>query len=119
MRSRLLQLCLAMLVLSALLSQSVAQDKDKPKKPGAPRARTGDKDEDDYRRFFKKPTTTPEYWNAMHFEIEVGRYDLAAVHLRNWLNIKPGDEDLVKLADDVGVAAFLKLRNIRRWSDDP
>ena len=53
-----------------------------------------------------------EYWNALQFEIDVGKYDLAAVHLRNLLNFKPTDADLVKLADEVGVAAFLRLRNI-------
>ncbi len=116
MRSRLLHLCLALFVMIVFLTQTAAQDKGKPKQPGAPPRQ---EDDDDYRRFFKRPTNTAEYWNAMQFEIDVGKYDLAAVHLRNLINFKPADADLVKLADDVGVAAFLRLRNVRRWSDDP
>lgn len=120
MYSRLLHLGLSLLVLSAFLSSSAAQDKEKPEKPGAPppQKRLTD-DEDDYRRLFKRPTNTAEYWKAMQFEIDVGKYDLAAIHLRNLINFKPPDADLVKLADEAGVAAFLRLRNIRTWSEDP
>jgi CheY-like chemotaxis protein len=121
MRSRLLHLCLLLFVMSAFLTSSAAQDKEKPgQPPGAPppRKRSTD-DEDDFRRFFKRPSNTAEYWKAMQFEIEVGKYDLAAVHLRNLVNFKPSDADLVKLADEVGVAGFLRLRNIRTWSEDP
>ncbi len=120
MRSRLLHLCLSLILLIAFLTPSVGQDKDNPKRAGdSPPARKGGGDEEDYRRLFKKPTNADEYWNAIQFEIDVGKYDLAAVHLRNFLNFKPSDADLVKLADEVGVAAFLRLRNIRKWSDDP
>jgi hypothetical protein len=114
MRSRLLRISLSLLALMAFLPSSPAQDKGK----AAP-AEKAPKADDDYRRFFKRPTNTAEYWNALQFEIDVGKYDLAAVHLRSLLNFKPSEEDLVKLADEFGVAAFLKLRNIRRWSDDP
>ncbi|MGH7169728.1 MAG: HEAT repeat domain-containing protein [Gemmataceae bacterium] len=119
MYSRLLHLSLSLFVMSAFLTSLAAQDKGKPGKPGAPppRKRLTD-DDDDYRRFFKRPTNTPEYWKAMQFEIDVGKYDLAAIHLRNLVNFKPPDADLVKLADELGVAAFLRLRNIRTWSDD-
>lgn len=115
MRSRLLRISLSFLAIIAFLTQSSAQDKGKP----APDKKVTPSDDEDYRRFFKRPTNTAEFWNAMQFEIDVGKYDLAAVHLRNLLNFKPADADLVKLADEFGVAAFLKLRNIRRWSDDP
>jgi hypothetical protein len=118
MYSRLLHLSLALLVMTAFLTRSAAQDKEKPKQPDAPPPARQSGDEDDYRRFFKRPTTTDEYWNALQFEIDVGKYDLAAVHLRNLLNYKPSDADVVKLADEVGIAAFLRLRNIRKWSDD-
>ncbi|HTU21637.1 MAG TPA: hypothetical protein VMG10_26610 [Gemmataceae bacterium] len=120
MYSRLLHLSLSLLLMSVFLTSSAAQGKGKPGEPGAPPARKrSTDDEDDYRRFFKRPTNTAEYWKAMQFEIEVGKYDLAAVHLRNLVNFKPPDADLVKLADEVGVSAFLRLRNIRTWSDDP
>lgn len=118
MRSHLVHLCLSLLLMSAFLMPLPGQDKGKPGKAGPPRKRLTD-DEDDYRRFFKRPTNTAEYWNALQFEIDVGKYDLAAIHLRNLLKFKPPDTDLVKLADEVGVAAFLRLRNIRKWSDDP
>ncbi|HTU93857.1 MAG TPA: hypothetical protein VMF69_27500, partial [Gemmataceae bacterium] len=120
MCSRLLHVSLLLLLMIAFLTQLAAQDNDKAKQPGAaPPTRQGNGDENDYRRFFKKPTNTDEYWNAIQFEIDVGKYDLAAVHLRNFLNYKPSEADLVKLVDEVGVSAFLRLRNIRKWSDDP
>jgi hypothetical protein len=119
MYSRLLHLGLFFLVTAAFLTPSLAQDKEKPKQPDAPPPARPSGDEEDYRRFFKRPTTTDEYWNAIQFEIDVGKYDLAAVHLRNLLNYKPSDADLVKLVDEVGIAAFLRLRNVRKWSDDP
>jgi len=119
MCSHLLRLSLSLVVMLIFLKYAVAQDKAQPQKPNAPLPAAKGSDEEDYRRFFKKPTTTDEYWNALQFEIDVGKYDLAAVHLRNLLNYKPSDTDLVKLADEVGVAAFLRLRNIPKWSDDP
>ena len=118
MYSRLLCLCLSLLVIAAFLTSSSAQDKEKPKEAGAPPPAPKSGDENDYRRLFKRPSNTEEYWNAIQFEIDVGKYDLAAVHLHNLINFKPSDADLVKLADEAGVAAFLRLRNIRKWSDD-
>jgi hypothetical protein len=117
MYSRLLHVGLSLFLAIAVLAPLAAQDKGKP--GAVPPARKGGEEEDDYRRFFKRPTNTAEYWKAMQFEIDVGKYDLAAVHLRNLLQFKPPDADLVKLADEVGMAAFLRLRNIRTWSDDP
>jgi hypothetical protein len=111
---------LGLLLMTVFLTPLAAQDKEQPKQSDArPPAAKNSRDEEDYRRFFKRPTNTDEYWNAIQFEIDVGKYDLAAVHLRNLLNYKPSDADLVKLADEVGIAAFLRLRNIRKWSDDP
>jgi CheY-like chemotaxis protein len=72
----------------------------------------------DYRDFFKKPASAAEFWSAIQFEIEVGRYDLAAAHLHGLLQYKPTDAELAQLADQVGVAAFLRLRNILTWSED-
>jgi hypothetical protein len=120
MHSRLLHLSLSLFLMIAFLAPSMGQDKGKERQPGAaPPARKDAGDEEDYRRFFKRPSNADEYWNAIQFEIDVGKYDLAAVHLHNFLNFKPSDADLVKLADEVGVSAFLRLRNIRTWSDDP
>jgi hypothetical protein len=118
MYSRLLHLSVVLLFLSAFLTPLSAQDKEKPKQAAAPDRKDASSEDDEYRRFFKAPTNTEEYWNALQFEIEIGKYDLAAVHLRNLVNFKPSDADLVKLADRVGIAAFLRLRNIRNWSDN-
>jgi hypothetical protein len=118
MRSHLVHFSLAVFVVIAAVALTPARE-DKAKPKATPPAGGADKDEEDYRQFFKKPTNTAEFWNALQFEIDVGKYDLAAVHLRGLMNLKPADADLVKLADEVGVAAFLRLRNIPKWSDDP
>ncbi len=94
--------------------RAAAQDKPAPK-DAPPPVEPGP----DYREFFKKPTNLSEYWSAMQFEIEVGRYDLAAAHLHGLMALKPSDADLANLGDQLGVAAFLKLRNIPRWSENP
>ncbi len=90
------------------------QEKEAPKKEAPPESPGLD-----YREFFKKPTNLPEFWKALQFELDVGRFDLAAAHLRGLMLSKPGDADLVRLADEVGIAAFLKLRNVSQWSDNP
>jgi hypothetical protein len=118
MRSHLLHLSLAMFIAIGMFARAPAQeDKEKPKQAQAPPpAAKGD--EDDYRRLFRRPTTVDEFWSAMQFEIELGKYDLAASYLNGLLKLPPTDADLVKLADQVGVAAFLRLNNIPKWSDD-
>jgi CheY-like chemotaxis protein len=117
MRSQILCLLLAGLLTAAALTPAAAQPgKEPPKKPAEPKpGETGP----DYREFFKKPTNAAEFWNAIGFELEVGRYDLAAGHIHALLDYKPTDAELVKLADQVGVAAFLRLRNTLKWFDDP
>jgi CheY-like chemotaxis protein len=117
-------------LLTALLSQALAQD-DKgapPKDDKAPPANGKDKDKpqpkaeppktDDYRELFKKPETSAEFLKAIQFEMEVGRYDLAAVHVHNFLASNPTDKDLADLEDSVGMAPFLRLRNVPKWSSD-
>src|SRR5207253_347257 len=42
----------------------------------------------------------------------------AAGHLHNLVASKPADKDLVELENAVGIAAFLRLRNVPKWSDD-
>lgn len=113
---------LAVLSCLALIGPLVrSQDKDAPKGPAkkaAPDA-PATAPEDDYRQFFKKPQTVPEFWTAMQFEIEVGRFDLAGSHLRGLMALKPSAEDLYKLGDSVGMAPILQLRNIRPWVPVP
>jgi CheY-like chemotaxis protein len=109
-------------LLLAALSYTAARDGDKdkekpkppPKKPGPPpidEVRPGE----EYRQFFKKPTNVPEYWAAMKFELEVGKKDLAALLLHGMLGLNPSNEDLVKIEEEDGMVAFLRLRNIRPW----
>ena len=83
MRSHLLHISLAMFVVVSLLRTPIAVDKGQPNQCRLPPRGAADRDEDDYRQFFKKPTNTAEFWKALQFEIDVGKYDLAAVHLRN------------------------------------
>jgi CheY-like chemotaxis protein len=72
----------------------------------------------DYRRFLTPPKTTPEFWEAMQFEMEVGRFDLAAQHLRGLIDKKPTQDELLKLHSKEGIATFLRLRLVPKWSDD-
>src|SRR5262249_8702456 len=96
-----------------------AQDKDAPKKGGKGKEVDTGKSADDYRELFKKPETVPEYWKAMRFEIEVGRYDLAARLLHGLLEKNPDDKALVDLVNDEGLSSLLRLRLISKWSDKP
>jgi hypothetical protein len=82
------------------------------------RAQDKDRDPEDYRRFFKKPETVLESWVAMQFELDVGRPDLAALHLRSLLLRKPADKQLLEILDKDGIVAVLKLRNVLTWSKD-
>jgi hypothetical protein len=100
----LLRLSLCGAILLAVMSAAVAQDKDK--------------DPEDYRRFFKKPETALEFWNALRFELDVGRPDLAGRLLRGLIEKKPTGADLLAIIDKDGLFAILKLRNIRDWFPD-
>src|SRR5262245_19416165 len=43
------------------------------------------KAEEEYRVFFKKPVEVPEFWAAISFEINLGKFDVAALHLDKML----------------------------------
>ncbi len=119
---RLPRLFLTATMLLAAVALTKAQDekeppkKEKDKAPAVPMIAPAD---EEYRQFFKKPTNVAEFWAAMQFEIEVARLDLAVAHLHGLLDLKPAPEELFKLADQVGMAAFLRLRNIRVWTPVP
>jgi CheY-like chemotaxis protein len=121
--------CLRILIgiafLIALWSRAPAQDeKPPPKKEDVPKKDEPTKPGDEYRFFFKPPKTTLDFWKAMQFEIDVGRFELAAKHLHALLDKKPADQDLLAIEEKEGLSAFLKLRNIvndddpRKWGDD-
>lgn len=63
------------------------------------------------------PKTPAEYWRAMNFEINTGKYDSAAFFLKGFLAVPPTDQDFVELEQKDGLASFLRLRNIT-WSTD-
>jgi hypothetical protein len=96
----LLRLGLCAAIVLAALSTTAAQEKD-------------------YREFFRKPETPLEFWNALRFEIDVGRPDLGVRHLRGLLLKKPTDADLQAIIDKDGMSSILGLRNVRTWSRDP
>jgi hypothetical protein len=81
-------------------------------KPAAPKA------EDPYRQFMKKPETAQEFWAAMRFEIEVGKFNLAAEDLKGFLAKKPTDEDLLEIEKREGMSAFLRLLTIKDLRED-
>src|SRR5262249_5006996 len=125
-----LRLSIGVGFLVALLAYASAQDKpapdkpapDKPEQPEKPEkgeTKKGVPREEDYREFFKTPETTQEFWDALQFELGVGRPDLAARLLRELIKRNPTDEELVQLNEKVGPAAFLRLRTVPRWSADP
>lgn len=71
------------------------------------------------RELFKKPEKPAEYWEAIKFEIAVGKYDLAATYLKGLLAAMPSDEDLLQIEEREGLSSFLRLRTVPRWLDDP
>ncbi len=80
------------------------------------------KAEDEYRSYFKRPETTFEFWGAIKFEIEVGKFDIAALHLKQLMAKEPAedvDKDLVRIENAEGMSSFLKLSAIKKWSDHP
>lgn len=82
-----------------------------------------DKAEEEYRTYFKRPETTIDLWAAIKFEVDIGKFDLAALHLKRLLNnekVKPEqvDEDLFKIESAEGMNSFLRLMRVQRWSDN-
>ncbi len=110
-------------VLFALRIPALAQG-DKPDLDAINKRKTQDlldKARDEYRVFFKKPETGIEYWSAIKFEMDLGKFDLAAYHLKLMLEKedKNIDADLVKIEQAEGMSAFFRLKGVRPkdWSD--
>lgn len=80
-----------------------------------------EKAKEEYRIFFKKPDTPYEFWAAIKFEMDLGKFDLAALHMKLLLekDAKEVDPALVKIEAAEGMSAFLRLRQVREWSDHP
>ncbi|HKB36944.1 MAG TPA: hypothetical protein VKD72_10850, partial [Gemmataceae bacterium] len=74
----------------------------------------------DETQFFKKPANAAEYWRAITFEINVGKYEVAADLIRQMVEYlgaaEKGDKELLDLEAKVTLVPFLRLRNVERWS---
>ncbi len=72
--------------------------------------------------FFGKLETAEDYWKALNFEINVGRFEIAAVDLIGFVGAEPKEKEkskeqlLLDLEKEHGMSAFLRLRNID-WVD--
>lgn len=64
------------------------------------------------------PKTAAEFWAAVEFELNTGKFDVAAQYLKALLAANPTDQDLLALERERGMAAFLRLRTIDQWSPD-
>ena len=117
MSKSIIRLTLGVGVLIAVLLRVPAQDQAPPVKAEPPRKAEPKKE--NYREFFKVPETTDDFWHALQFELEVGRYELAAKLLHGLVTHNPTDEDLLQIAEKDGMPAFLRLRIVPKWSDDP
>jgi hypothetical protein len=79
-----------------------------------------EKAEDEYRIFLQKPDKAYQYWAAMKVELALGKFDLAALHMDLLLKKEPKedvDKDLVKIENAEGLSSFLRLREVKKWSD--
>jgi DNA-binding response OmpR family regulator len=109
--------------LALVVTATHAQD-EKPDPDVVATKRLLQKAENEYRSFIKQPQTVLEYWAAMKFEMQLGKFDLAALHLKLLLDKyeKTPDEsskDLLKIEAAEGLADILKLRAVKQWSDYP
>jgi len=77
--------------------------------------------QEEYRVFLREPKTALEFWAALAFEIQVGKFDVAAYHLDKLLKLpeKEADEDLLKIEEAEGLSPFLRLKLIKEWSRQP
>jgi CheY-like chemotaxis protein len=105
---------------SAALAQDVVQTEKKVESKAAATKKVLEKAQEEYRTLFKEPKTTLEYWAALSFEVQVGKFDVAAYHLDKLLQQpeKERDEDLLKIEEAEGINTFLRLREVNKWSDN-
>jgi hypothetical protein len=121
--SRITSVAFLLICISSGARALQAQEEKKP--PADAKKATEDllqKAEEEYRLFFKRPKTVLEFWAAMKFEMGVGKFDLAALHLKQLLDIAPpedADKELLKIEETEGLSAFLRLQAVKKWSDFP
>lgn len=66
----------------------------------------------------RRPTTVAGLWSAIKSEVAVGKFDTAAAYLKELLALEPSEKDLVQLEERDGIAAFLELNSVPRWSSN-
>src|SRR5262249_52213780 len=116
-----------LLLLTRAAVPAAAQDKEKEKEketgdPKEASLRAIKKAEEAYRRSYEAPDTVVGFWAKIHYEIDVGKYDVAALHLKGLLEKQPPEEtdkELVKIEEAEGYSKFLVLQGIRTWSENP
>src|SRR5262245_9040904 len=124
-RAKILSAFLIAFAFITVHSASRAQEKDKGDPDLLNKKKTLellDKAADEYRIYFKKPETPIEFWSAIKFEMNLGKFDLAARHLKMLLEKEPPeatDKDLVRIEAAEGMSAFLRLKQVKQWSDHP
>ncbi len=69
-------------------------------------------------RRLRRLETPLDFWNAIQFELDLGKTDIAARYLRGLINKKPTDKDLYAILDRDGITSVMRLRNIREWTTD-
>src|SRR5262249_55291980 len=63
------------------------------------------------------------FWAAVSFEVQVGKFDVAAYHLNGLLRLEPKDktdQDLLAIEEIEGMNTFLRLLHIKgKWNQNP
>jgi hypothetical protein len=111
-----------LLFLEQALSPARAQKAFKGETPKEALQRLLVEAEDEYRLKFKRPKTTEEFWAVIAYEMDVGKFDLAALFLDQLLKKEPAkevDQDLAAIEELKGISAFLRFRQVRKWHDQP
>jgi hypothetical protein len=123
--ARLVILAVAVLLVGPRSAPAQKKKIDPEAEKAAHLKRLLDDAEDEYRRFFKKPEKALDFWAAMRAEMDVGKFELAALHLKYFLDppaelkieAKDIDEVLFNVEQADGMFAFLRLRHVKKWSN--
>lgn len=100
----ILRLTLGVLLVAGAFSVAAAQNKDSDTL-------------DEFRRL-RRLDSPLDFWNAVQFEVELGKPDIAARFLRGLINKKPTEKDMQAILDKDGITPIMRLRGIRLWSSD-
>src|SRR5438105_15633548 len=108
-----------LLVISAILTFCSALPAADPAPQEPPKKDPFQRDVEEYEFFFGKPANIPEFWNAIQYEISVGRPGVAAMFLDQMLAFaakleeKKRAEEWLKLEKKEGMASILTLNAIK------